>query len=86
MDEALLLDPEGYGPRYGEYFHRYAMAVLYTLELRLPGLDGITVLRSLPGQGAGGVRVKEKRITRDEVLYLRDEAFFTGTAAGYADS
>jgi branched-chain amino acid aminotransferase len=53
--------------------------VLYTPELT-SALDGITrntVERLIADEG---LKLIEKRITRDEV-YVADEAFFTGTAA-----
>jgi branched-chain amino acid aminotransferase len=43
-------------------------------------LDGITRNSVLTMAADLGIKIKEKRITRDEV-YCCDEAFFTGTAA-----
>ena len=43
------------------------------------GITRDSILRIAADQG---LTVKEKRITRDEV-YVADEAFFTGTAAGW---
>ena len=79
-DEALLLDVDGYvAEGSGENFFLVHEGVLYTPELT-SALDGITrktIMRLCEEQG---LKVVEKRITRDEV-YIADEAFFTGTAA-----
>jgi branched-chain amino acid aminotransferase len=53
--------------------------VLYTPDLT-SALDGITRKTVIELADSLGIRVEEKRITRDEV-YIADEAFFTGTAA-----
>ncbi len=53
--------------------------VLYTPDLT-SALDGITRRTVIALAEEEGLRVVEKRITRDEV-YIADEAFFTGTAA-----
>jgi branched-chain amino acid aminotransferase len=53
--------------------------VLYTPDLT-SALDGITRKTVMALAAELGLRVVEKRITRDEV-YIADEAFFTGTAA-----
>lgn len=79
-DEALLLDPEGFvseGP--GENVFIVKEGQLYTPELTtcLEGITRDTIMKLAIEQG---IKVKEKRITRDE-LYCADEVFFTGTAA-----
>ncbi len=53
--------------------------VIYTPEVTAC-LNGITRNAVLALCADLGIRVVEKRITRDEV-YIADEAFFTGTAA-----
>lgn len=79
-DEALLLDPEGYvAEGSGENIFVVHDGILYTPELTscLNGITRNTLIRLAEDQG---LKVVEKRITRDEV-YVADEAFFTGTAA-----
>jgi branched-chain amino acid aminotransferase len=71
-DEALLLDAEG-------YIFIVRDGVIYTPDLT-SALDGITRKTVTALCDELGIRVVEKRITRDEV-YIADEAFFTGTAA-----
>ncbi len=79
-EEALLLDPEGYvAEGSGENFFMVKDGVLYTPELTAC-LNGITRKSIFVLAEELGVKVVEKRITRDEV-YIADEAFFTGTAA-----
>ena len=79
-DEALLLDPEGYvAEGSGENIFLVKDGVLYTPELT-SCLDGITRKTLIHLAEEKGLKVIEKRITRDEV-YIADEAFFTGTAA-----
>ena len=53
--------------------------VIYTPDLT-SALDGITRATVMQLASELGLKVVEKRITRDEV-YIADEAFFTGTAA-----
>ena len=79
-DEALLLDAEGYVMEgSGENIFIARDGVVYTPDLT-SALDGIT-RKTVTALAEGlGIRVVEKRITRDEV-YIADEAFFTGTAA-----
>ena len=78
--EALLLDPEGYvAEGSGENIFIVYKGVLYTPELT-SCLDGITRSTVITLAEEMGYKVREKRITRDEV-YVADEAFFTGTAA-----
>ncbi len=80
-DEAMLLDNEGYvAEGSGENIFIVRDGVIYTPDLT-SALEGIT--RDAVVQLAEeelGLKVREKRITRDEV-YIADEAFFTGTAA-----
>jgi branched-chain amino acid aminotransferase len=79
-DEALLLDPEGYvAEGSGENIFIMRDGVLYTPELT-SALDGITRDTIFRLAAELGLKIIEKRITRDEV-YIADEAFFTGTAA-----
>ncbi|MCW8917879.1 MAG: branched-chain amino acid transaminase [Gammaproteobacteria bacterium] len=80
MDEAMLLDNEGYvAEGSGENIFLVRDGVLYTPDLT-SALDGITRNTIFQLAAELGIQVKEKRITRDEV-YIADEAFFTGTAA-----
>ena len=79
-DEALLLDAEGYVMEgSGENIFIVRDGVLYTPDLT-SALDGITRKTVIALAEEIGLKVIEKRITRDEV-YIADEAFFTGTAA-----
>jgi branched-chain amino acid aminotransferase len=79
-DEALLLDPEGsVAEGSGENIFIVRDGVLYTPDLT-SALEGITRATLITLAEEIGLKVKEKRITRDEV-YIADEAFFTGTAA-----
>lgn len=79
-DEALLLDPEGYvAEGSGENIFIVKDGVIYTPEVTAC-LNGITRGTVLALAAEMGIRIVEKRITRDEV-YIADEAFFTGTAA-----
>lgn len=79
-DEAMLLDTEGYvAEGSGENIFLVHDGVLYTPDLT-SALDGITRRTILALADEEGLKVVEKRITRDEV-YIADEAFFTGTAA-----
>ena len=80
-DEALLLDASGFvSEGAGENLFIIKKGVVYTPDLSAGALNGITrdtifnICQDL------GLRLVEKRITRDEV-YICDEAFFTGTAA-----
>ncbi|MCY1281951.1 Branched-chain-amino-acid aminotransferase [compost metagenome] len=79
-DEAMMLDPEGYvAEGSGENIFIVKDGVVYTPEVTacLNGITRNTVLRLAEEHG---IKLVEKRITRDEV-YIADEAFFTGTAA-----
>ena len=79
-DEALLLDNEGYvAEGSGENVFIVRDGVLHTPELT-SCLDGITRDTIFHLADELGVRIRERRMTRDEV-YIADEAFFTGTAA-----
>ncbi|MFD2112244.1 branched-chain amino acid transaminase [Thiorhodococcus fuscus] len=79
-DEALLLDASGYVMEgSGENVFIVRDGVLYTPDLT-SALDGITRRTVMTLCEELGLKVVERRITRDEV-YIADEAFFTGTAA-----
>lgn len=79
-DEALLLDTQGYvAEGSGENVFIVRNGVVYTPELT-SALEGITRDAIVRFVDELGMRLVEKRITRDEV-YVADEAFFTGTAA-----
>ena len=79
-EEALLLDNEGYvAEGSGENVFIVRNGKLYTPELT-SCLDGITRNTIFEFANELGLKVEEKRITRDEV-YVADEACFTGTAA-----
>ncbi|RME35703.1 MAG: branched-chain amino acid transaminase [Gammaproteobacteria bacterium] len=79
-DEALLLDPEGYvAEGSGENIFIVRNGVLCTPDLT-SALEGITRDTLMVLAAEEGLKVVEKRITRDEV-YVADEAFFCGTAA-----
>ncbi|MDQ6964871.1 MAG: branched-chain amino acid transaminase, partial [Mariprofundales bacterium] len=79
-DETLLLDVDGFvAEGSGENIFILRDSVLYTPDLS-SALDGITRATIMQLATEGGIRVVEKRITRDEV-YVADEVFFTGTAA-----
>ena len=80
-DEAMLLDANGFvSEGAGENLFVVKDGVVYTPDLSAGALNGITrdtvfnICQDL------GLKLVEKRITRDEV-YIADEAFFTGTAA-----
>jgi branched-chain amino acid aminotransferase len=79
-DEALLLDVDGFvSEGSGENIFIVRDGKLYTPDpsSALVGLTRDTIIQLAEEIG---LRVIEKRITRDEV-YIADEAFFTGTAA-----
>ncbi len=79
-DEALLLDNEGYvAEGSGENIFLVRNSVLLTPD-PTSALEGITRDTIITLAQDLGLKVMEKRITRDEV-YIADEAFFTGTAA-----
>ncbi len=79
-DEAMLLDAEGYvAEGSGENIFIVRDGIIYTPDLT-SALDGITRKTIVLLADELGLKIIEKRITRDEV-YIADEAFFTGTAA-----
>jgi len=79
-DEALLLDTEGFvAEGSGENIFIVRDNIIYTPELT-SALEGITRDTIIYFIEELGLRLIEKRITRDEV-YIADEAFFTGSAA-----
>jgi len=80
-DEALLLDSAGFvSEGAGENIFIIRKGVVYTPDLSAGALNGITRNTVFAICADLGLKVVEKRITRDEV-YIADEAFFTGTAA-----
>ncbi|MFO0299672.1 MAG: branched-chain amino acid transaminase [Pseudomonadota bacterium] len=80
-DEALLLDASGFvSEGAGENLFVVKNGVVYTPDLSAGALNGITRNTIFHICADLGIKVVEKRITRDEV-YICDEAFFTGTAA-----
>jgi len=79
-DEALMLDPEGYvAEGSAENIFLVTDGVLSTPDTT-SALDGITRRSVITLAEEMGLKVRERRITRDE-LFCCDEAFFTGTAA-----
>ncbi len=79
-DEALLLDAAGFVMEgSGENVFLVNEGTFYTPDLA-SALDGITRKTIMTLAHSEGLKVVERRITRDEV-YIADEAFFTGTAA-----
>ena len=80
-DEALLLDASGFvSEGAGENVFVVKKGVVYTPDLSAGALNGITRDTVFAICNDLGLRLVEKRLTRDEV-YICDEAFFTGTAA-----
>jgi len=80
-DEALLLDASGFvSEGAGENLFIIKGGVVYTPDLSAGALNGITRNTVFAICQDLGLKLVEKRITRDEV-YICDEAFFTGTAA-----
>ena len=80
-DEALLLDSAGFvSEGAGENLFVIKKGVVYTPDLSAGALNGITRDTIFAICQDLGLKLVEKRITRDEV-YICDEAFFTGTAA-----
>ena len=80
-DEALLLDASGFvSEGAGENLFVIKGGVVYTPDLSAGALNGITRNTIFHICQDLGLKLVEKRITRDEV-YICDEAFFTGTAA-----
>ena len=79
-DEALTLDTQGYiAEGSAENIFLVIRGELHTPDLTAC-LDGITRRTIIQLAQDNGLKVIERRITRDEV-YVADEAFFTGTAA-----
>ena len=80
-DEALLLDASGFvSEGAGENIFVVKGGVVYTPDLSAGALNGITRNTIFAICEDLGLKLVEKRITRDEI-YISDEAFFTGTAA-----
>jgi branched-chain amino acid aminotransferase len=80
-DEALLLDASGFvSEGAGENIFVVKNGALYTPDLSAGALNGITRNTVFAICQDLGLKLVEKRLTRDEV-YIADEAFFTGTAA-----
>jgi len=80
-DEAILLDTNGYvSEGSGENLFIVKDGVLMTPDLASSILAGITRDTVLKLAKEEGIPVLETRLTRD-MLWLADEAFFTGTAA-----
>jgi branched-chain amino acid aminotransferase len=80
-DEAMLLDASGFvSEGAGENLFIIKGGVVYTPDLSAGALNGITRNTVFHICQDLGLKLVEKRITRDEV-YICDEAFFTGTAA-----
>ena len=79
-DEALLLDVDGFvAEGSGENIFIVRNGIIYTPDLT-SALEGITRETIVTLAKEFGYKIREKRITRDEV-YVAEEAFFTGTAA-----
>lgn len=80
-DEAILMDPQGYVCQgSGENLFLVKDGELHTPDLAGGALDGITRRTIIQFAHDLGIKVVERRITRDE-FYLADEIFMTGTAA-----
>ena len=80
-DEAVLLDSAGFvSEGAGENLFIIKDGTVYTPDLSAGALNGITRNTIFAICQDLGIKLVEKRITRDEV-YIADEAFFTGTAA-----
>lgn len=80
-DEAILMDPQGYVCQgSGENLFLVKNGELHTPDLAGGALDGITRRTIMTFAKDLGIKVHERRITRDE-FYLADEIFMTGTAA-----
>jgi branched-chain amino acid aminotransferase len=80
-DEAMLLDASGFvSEGAGENLFVIKGGVVYTPDLSAGALNGITRNTIFHICQDFGIKLVEKRITRDEI-YISDEAFFTGTAA-----
>jgi branched-chain amino acid aminotransferase len=79
-DEAMMLDTQGFiAEGSAENIFLVLDGVLHTPDITAC-LDGITRRTVIQLAQDAGLRIVERRITRDEI-YVADEAFFTGTAA-----
>jgi len=79
-DEAVMLDPHGFiAEGSAENIFLVQDGALHTPDVT-SALDGITRRTVMQLAEDAGIKVYERRLTRDE-LYISDEAFFTGTAA-----
>ena len=80
-DEAILLDNEGFiSEGSGENLFLVKDKVIYTPTISSSILNGITRKTVLQIAKNFGYEVKEEKIPR-EMIYIADEAFFSGTAA-----
>ncbi|MBU5615891.1 branched-chain amino acid transaminase [Psychrobacter sp. TAE2020] len=80
-DEAIMMDSQGYVCQgSGENLFLVKDGELHTPDLAGGALDGITRRSIIQFANDLGIKVTERRITRDE-FYLADEIFMTGTAA-----
>jgi len=80
-DEAIMLDTQGYvSEGTGENIFIVKNGVVLTPDFASSILGGITRDTAITLAREEGIPVQECRITRD-MLWLADEAFFTGTAA-----
>ena len=80
-DEAVLLDTSGFvSEGSGENLFIVKDGTVYTPDLSAGALNGITRNTVLHICEDLGLKVVQKRITRDE-CYIADEMFFSGTAA-----
>lgn len=80
-DEAIMMDSQGYVCQgSGENLFLVKNGELHTPDLAGGALDGITRRTIIQFANDLGIKVTERRITRDE-FYLADEIFMTGTAA-----
>ena len=80
-DEAVLMDTQGYVCQgSGENLFLVKDGELHTPDLSGGALDGITRRTVIQFAQDLGIKVHERRITRDE-FYIADEIFMTGTAA-----
>ncbi|MBP2281083.1 branched-chain amino acid aminotransferase [Psychrobacter sp. PL19] len=80
-DEAIMMDSQGYVCQgSGENLFLVKNGELHTPDLAGGALDGITRRTIIQFAADLGIKVTERRITRDE-FYLADEIFMTGTAA-----
>src|SRR5438067_634011 len=79
--EGIALDVNGYlSERSGENLFLVRGGVLYTTPLANSVLNGITRTSVITLANQLGITVVEQALPR-ELLYIADEAFFTGTAA-----